>query len=361
MNEIASPAPRRHGRRRRRGARVLGILLLLFVLVVGALGVAAWTMFYTPATDVPSGSGVRVEIVSGMTTAVIGEELASRGVVDNANMFRLKTRLAGEDSALEAGSYDLITGMEYEDVIATLRRGPQITYVKLTIPEGWTIDRIAERIEAELGIPAGEFASLAKGGASQFESEHPYLAGAYDGSLEGYLFPKTYEIVEGASAADVIEVMLAQFETEIAGVDLAYAASRNLTPADVVIIASIVEREAKLASERPLVASVVYNRLKKGMRLEMCATVEYVLPGGRLRLTNADLQIDSPYNTYRNTGLTPGPISNPGLASLQAAAAPADTQYLFYVLTGEDGSHTFTNTYAEFQQAKKRSKEVLGQ
>jgi UPF0755 protein len=128
-----------------------------------------------------------------------------------------------------------------------------------------------------------------------------------------------------------------------------------------VIMASIVERETKLAKERPLVSSVIYNRLDRDMRLDMCSTIEYVLKEHKLRLSYADLEIDSPYNTYRHAGLPPGPIASPGLASLQAAAGPARTSYLYYVLTGTDGSHTFARTSAEFARAKAKSKEVFGE
>jgi UPF0755 protein len=121
----------------------------------------------------------------------------------------------------------------------------------------------------------------------------------------------------------------------------------------------MVEREAQLDKERPLVSSVIYNRLDQGMKLEICATIEYILPGSRPRLLNEHLKIDSPYNTYIYAGLPPGPIASPGLASLQAAAAPAKTDYIFYVLTGEDGSHTFTKSYSEFLRAKEKSRDVV--
>jgi UPF0755 protein len=127
----------------------------------------------------------------------------------------------------------------------------------------------------------------------------------------------------------------------------------------VVTIASMIEREARIAKERPVVSSVIYNRLKKNMRLEIDATIEYILPGTRPRLLNKHLKIDSPYNTYMYGGLPPGPIASPGLASLEAAAHPADTEYLYYVLTSKDGSHTFTKTLEEFLIAKEKSREVV--
>jgi len=355
---------RKYGRRPRRSRTRVGValaLLGLVALLVAALGLGTWWyLFVRPdAPGIPAGQPVRIEIAQGASTAAIAEQLASAGVVSNANRFRLESRRAGADGQLRAGVYDLLTGMTYEQVIAELRAGPEISYVTVTIPEGWVISEIAERIERETQIPASEFEALANGGYEEFPRE--YLRDVPDGKLEGYLFPKTYRIEEGKSARDVIEMMLDQFETELAEVDVAAAQARGLTLHELVTIASIIERETKVPEERELVSSVIHNRLAKGMRLEIDATIEYLLPGNRFRLTYEDLQIDSPYNTYRNAGLPPGPISNPGLASLKAAASPADTDYIYYVLTDPDGSHTFTSSYQEFLRAKERSKEVFGQ
>jgi len=155
-------------------------------------------------------------------------------------------------------------------------------------------------------------------------------------------------------------MMLDAFDANIAKVDLTYARSKNLDVYDVAIIASILERETKLPKEFPLVSSVIYNRLQKPMRLQLCATVLYTLPEGTTKLTEKDLETRSPYNTYIRDGLPPGPISNPGLAALQAAANPAKTSYLYYVLTGKDGSQTFAETYEEFLKAKQVNKQVFG-
>jgi UPF0755 protein len=330
-------------------------------LLATIAAVVGWYLFFVPAVDVPAGQPVQIEITEGSSTTAIAELLAENGVVTNANMFRVSVRRASADGELRAGVYDLSTGMPDDDVIDALVAGPSIAYFTVTIPEGFVVEQIAKRMEAEADIPAEEFRALALGGADRFVPDHPYLADAYKGSLEGYLFPKTYRIVEGSTATDVIEMMLDQFDREIEAVDLDPALGAGFTLPEIVTLASTIEREARVADERPLVSSVIYNRLDKNMRLELCATVEYVLPGNNLRLTDEDLKIDSPYNTYRNAGLPPGPIANPGLASLQAAVAPADTDYLYYVLTGEDGSHTFTATYEEFLAAKQRSKEVFGE
>jgi UPF0755 protein len=359
MDDLLIPPKRR---RRRRAGTVVAVVVAVVLISGAAAGFAVWwNSFNQPAVEVAAGLPVSITVPQGATTPEIGELLASEGVVANANEFRTKVRTAGAGAGLRAGEYELTTGMSYEDAIDALTRGPAVKYTKVTIPEGWRVDQVAARIEKQTGIPADEFLSLADSGAGEFAASHPYLAGAYRNSLEGFLFPKTYMIEEGSSARDVIEMMLDQFDTEVASVAVSRAKAQGISLPQLVTMASIVERETKLAKERPLVASVIYNRLDSKMRLDMCSTIEYVLKEHKLRLSYADLKIDSPYNTYRRAGLPPGPIASPGLASLKAAAAPADTKYLYYVLTGKDGSHTFARNAAEFARAKAKSKRVFGE
>lgn len=344
---------------RRRGVqlRLLLIACLVLLAVCCTFSVPALWVVTRSGAGTPDGRPVQVEIPDGSTTEDIADVLTEAGVVDNGLLFRLYARSKKADGRLRAGIYDLTTGMSYEDVVKTLKAGPPISYVTVVIPEGFTIDQIAERLEKQAGISAVEFTAVAKTGAGDFGRR--YLGG-HGGSLEGYLFPKTYRIRKGAKSAEVIEQMLRQFESETADLDLAYARQNHLDLHQVLTIASMIEKEAKLEKERPLISSVIYNRLDRDIVLEIDATIEYVLAGHRFRLSNADLRIDSPYNTYRNKGLPPGPIANPGIASIRAAAHPAETRYLYYVLTGRDGSHTFTTNWAEFMKAKERSKAVFG-
>lgn len=347
----------RHRARVRVVVAVVAACVVASTLVVGAF---AWNAFFRPLTTVASGRSVTVTVPAGAGTAVIGTLLAKEGVVANPTAFRIRAGLAGADGKLRAGRYDFETGMSYGDAIDALMKGPPPRFVVVTIPEGFVIEQIAARLESALGIPRAETLELAQGGAAEFADDHPYLRDAHEGSLEGYLFPKTYSVPADATARQVLEMMLDQFDVEFSAVDVSVATAEGLSAHEIVTIASIIEREAKLAPERPVVSSVIRNRLSIGMRLEIDATIEYVLPGNRFRLTYKDLEIDSPYNTYRNAGLPPGPISSPGLASLQAAAAPASTDYLYYVLTGKDGSHTFATNKRDFLKAKERSKEVFG-
>lgn len=365
--QVASERTSRRGRSSTRGVKapdarsrrrtlVAVVSLILVILLVAVPVYAAWQLLLVPEVDIAAGVPVQVEIPEGSGTAKIAEVLASAGVVENASMFRLRARIDGIDGKLRPGIYDLSTRMPYELVVEKLLAGPPIAYVTVTVPEGLRVDQVAVRIEEKVGIPAAEFEALAND-ASLFVAKHPYLAEAYDNSCEGYLFPKTYRVVEGSTATDVIELMLDQFDTELVEVDLAAAYARGLTLNQVVTLASMIEREAAVDEERPLVSSVIYNRLDLGMLLQIDATIEYVIRESKDNLLNSDLEIVSPYNTYKNVGLPPGPIASPGLASLQAAAQPADTDYLYYVLTSVNGNtHTFCETYDEFLAAKARYK-----
>ncbi len=358
MSAEKGPARQSH---RRTAVTVLGVSAAgIALVVVVVLAAAVWAVFFASSNTGVAGDPAQIEVTSGMSTAEIARALVEAGVIGNANSFRVRARLSGEDGKLKVGVYDLTKAMSNRDALDALLAGPRAKYVSVTIPEGYVLTQIAERLENQAGIPRAEFLRLAKEGAVEFVNGHPYLSDVYEGSLEGYLFPKTYRIRAGSSARDVIEMMLAQFDTEIRAVDTSNAGAGGLSLHELVVLASMVERESKLDDERPLVSSVIHNRLAKNMLLEIDATIEYVLPGNRFRLTYRDLRIDSPYNTYRRRGLPPGPISNPGLASLQAAASPADTSYLYYVLTGKDGSHTFTDNKADFLKAKQKSKEVFG-
>lgn len=349
---------RRPDSRSRRRTLVTLVAVVLAIVLVAVPAYAVWQLFFADESGADPGVAVQVEIPAGASTGDIAGILSGAGVIDNAAMFRLRARFDGVDGELRSGIYDLTTGMAYEDVRDRLLAGPPIDYVTVTVPEGFTAEQIADRLQEQAGISREEFLTLAKGRAADFAPAHAYLAEAYDGSLEGYLFPKTYRIVKGAPASEVIEMMLDQFDAEIAAVDTSFADSRGLTLNQVVTVASMIEREARLADERPLVSSVIYNRLAIGMKLEIDATIEYVIKKNRPRLLTSDLAVESPYNTYKYAGLPPGPIASPGLASLQAAAAPAQTEYIYYVLTGTDGSHTFCVTYEEFLVAKEKSREV---
>lgn len=344
--------------RRRRRVAALSALAVLAVLVAAAAFVA-YSSLYRVEAPTAAGQPVALTVAKGASTTAIAEQLAAAGVVDNALMFRLRVREAEADGQLRAGEYELTTGMGYNAAIAELKKGPEVKYTDVPIPEGFSAKQIAARFAKRTGVSEEEMLALVERGAPAFAAEHPYLKGAYRDSLEGYLFPATYRVKEGATPEQIVEMMLDEFDKRFAKVDLSYAKSKNLTPQDIVVIASIIEREAGTQADQSKVSSVIYNRLKKKMRLQLCATVVYTMPDGTQRVTYDDLKTNDPYNTYAHAGLPPGPISNPGEAALQAAAHPAQTDYLYYVLTGKDGSHTFTSTYSAFQKAVQVNRRVF--
>ena len=354
---------RRPKRVRKRGGagRVLGAALALLLVAAGVAVAAGWYTFVRPDhAGVVAGKQLEVTIERGATTTSIARQLSDAGVIRNARAFQWRARRAKLDARLKPGTYSLATGMPDALVLDRLRRGPDIVYYDVPIPEGFTIEQIAARFAARTGVSEDEFLALAKTGAARFAARHPYLGDAYGGSLQGYLFPKTYRVKKGTSAEQIIEMMLSQFDEEVATIDLSAAKAKGLGLNDVVTLASIIEREVRLANEYPLVSSVIYNRLEIRMRLQLDSTVFYFLPPGTKIIRKSDLESDNPYNTYKHYGLPPGPLANPGARALEAAAHPAKTKYLYYVLTGKDGSQTFTTNYADFLKAVQKYKSVFG-
>jgi UPF0755 protein len=289
-----------------------------------------------------------VVIKPGSSTSEIAEVLTEAGVVDNAWQFKLYIKRNKAETKIKAGEYHLKTGLSYKDALTLLLKGPKTRYYSITIPEGFTLKEIADVVGSKTSISKQEFLTFA--GKDYYDLS--FLSEIPSDSLEGYLFPKTYLITERMNAHDVIKMMLLQFQKEVSPLDFTWAKGRNLSLHQVITVASMIEKEVKIQEERSEVAAVIYNRLNKGMLLQIDATVQYALPERKPQLSYDDLKVPSLYNTYLNPGLPPGPIASPGLASIQAALKPANVDYLFYVLTGEDGSHTFTSSYEEFSRIK---------
>ncbi|MDR1082879.1 MAG: endolytic transglycosylase MltG, partial [Coriobacteriales bacterium] len=310
---------------------------------------------FEPAPVVASGEEVPVFILEGSTGAEIAGILKEAGVITSETSFIGVIQDRGVEGRLLPGRYTMYTGMTDDQALDVLIAGPNATEEgnKLTIPEGLTLEATAAKVEAACGIPADEFIAEAHS-ADAYVADYPFLEGVYDNSMEGFLYPKTYMIPAGASAKDVICVLLNQFVIETAELDMSYAESKNLTLYDVVKMASMIEKETAAPEERPLVSSVLYNRLHEGMFLQICATVVYTIGLENYDghpLLETDLAIESPYNTYLNAGLPAGPICSPRVESIEAAAHPSETDYLYYVLTSKEGTHTFCTTYEEFEAA----------
>jgi UPF0755 protein len=327
-------------RRRRRGVLVMGMLLALVGLVV--FQALQWSAAREPK-PVPPGRPVTITVSAGQGSVEIGRALREAGVVDSVNRFRDVAQERGLDSLLKPGTYKLETGMGIDQVLDILAKGPS-TGIPVTIPEGFTVAQIVDRLVATEQFTKAEVKQALK----SKDLIVPHRPKGED-SLEGLLFPDTYSVEPDDSAVAVIQEMLDQLEVVLARYELS-TAPRNLSPYQVLIVASMIEREAKVDADRPKIAAVIYNRLAIGKRLEIDATVEYAV--GHSELTGKDLQASSPYNTYVAEGLPPTPIAAPGEAAIKAALQPADGDWIYYVLATKEGEHAFTRSYDEFLRLK---------
>lgn len=308
-----------------------------------------WKLFQPFAGD---GEGVvRVFIPPRASVGKIAEILDDNGVVSGTFFFELRATVSGSRGDLKPGHYKLKDGMSYSAAISALKKGPPHDIVNVVVPEG-----IGRREIAAVAKKDGVSGSYIKASIKSAELDpQTYAAPKGTGSLEGFLFPATYELKRGASADTFVERQLEAFKLEFKKVGLAYARNKNLTKYDVLIIASMIDREVKLAKERPKVASVIYNRLKRGMPLGIDATIRYANNNWSRPLTNSELAGNSPYNTRTRVGLPPTPIGNPGLESIKAAAMPAKTSYLYYVVKpGTCGEHAFSDNQQQFQRDRDR-------
>ncbi len=336
----------RRGRRRSRHPILEGLAILVVLVLVVVGGGLLWAQSQiNPGGH--RGPAVTVAIPKGSTTTQIGDKLASAGIIHNGSLFALYVHLHGY--TLLPGTYSLAKNSPYSSAISALRSGPTVLTEKLVIPEGYTLDQIAAAVARlpHMGLSAQKFLAAAKS-----TERSPYEPPSVN-NLEGLLFPATYDVRQGETEVDVLDQMVGAFNERAASLDLTDAAKKlGLTPYQVVIVASIVEREAKRPQDRADVASAIYNRLRIGMKLGADSTQAYWL-----RLTDPNVvptaaQDDqpSPYNTRLDPGLPPTPIANPGLASLQVAANPPSTTYLYWVEINPDGQLGFASGSAGFEQ-----------
>lgn len=327
--------------------RLLIGLVTIFLLVLGFASVR----YYYLSTDVALSSNPQeVRISKGMNLQDIAELLDRQELIRDQRSFIIATKLMGRDKSLKAGRFLLQDVRNYYDLIVNLSNS-QVHTVQVTIPEGYQARQIAQLLYQSLNIDPAEF--------MRYLDHKPIMKkhAVESPTLEGYLFPDTYEFSDGITPLEIIEKMVDHFFQMIDDSlrNLIEQSGRSLHA--VLTMASIVEGECMIDAERPIVASIYMNRLKKRMRLESDPTIQYIIPDGPRRLLKADLEIDSPYNTYRHWGLPPGPINNPGLKSILAAIRPEQTNYLYMVAVG-DGSHTFTHDYYQFLRAKRNFQRV---
>ena len=341
------------------------LVVLIAVAVVGGAGLVAYAAlgglpslaslgvgnFDAPVSD---DSTIQTFVVRpGQSAADIGKELSDRKLIRSPLMFRALVEARDVGAKIEAGEYQVSPSMTTSEIVAVLSRGAVRTGIQLTIPEGWRAEQVAQKVES-LGIArADELLSLVQSGGG-IQLAEPLPAGR---SLEGYLFPNTYEIKKEADARFVVELMTREFDRQFSSQLRAKVAARGLTVHQAVTLASIVEREAARPAEQPLIAGVYLNRLKQSIPLQADPTVQFAVATANLAealgfgywkrdLTADDLRFPSPYNTYVQGGLPPGPICSPGLGALEAVANPTESEYLFFVAKG-DGSHVFAKTDTE--------------
>jgi UPF0755 protein len=300
---------------------VLGFLLVISVYF-------AWW----PGVHLPQ----RFTVTKGASAHAVGHDLKEAHLIGSSLMFRIWVKLAGSRGAIHPGVYMLTPGWTGYRIAQQIRKGPPL--VRVTFPEGWTAKQMAESLETHGVTSAADF-----------------LAVVEKNKYEGFLFPDTYFFDQGLPADQLVSRMVKRFHEQEPKDMLVQAKALHLSYRQIVILASLVEREARVPNERPIIAAVFLNRLKKHWRLESCATVEYALGNWKPKLTYKDLEIESPYNTYRHGGLPPGPICNPGKAALEAAAHPAQTDMMFFVAEG-NGTHRFSKYYQEHLDAQKRHK-----
>ncbi|CAB4922430.1 unannotated protein [freshwater metagenome] len=342
--------------RRRRPALIAALLALLAVLIF------LWFSIFTPFKGEGSGAVV-VRIPEGSGARQVGDLLAAKGVVSSGFFFSLRATISGDRDKLRAGRFTLRKGMSNGAALAALTAPPQtvtLRTLKITLPEGPGRRELAPKVKAA-GV-SGDYVAASR--RSDVLNPRRYGAPKRTPSLEGFLFPATYDLPLPATAQRLVEDQLKAFRRAFATVDLTYARKKNLTAYDVLIIASMIERETAVPAERRRVASVIYNRLRDGIALGIDATTRYAYDNWARPLRVSEIESDNPYNTRRRLGLPPTPIGNPGLASITAAANPERTGFLYYVVKpcGE-GAHAFSKTDAEFQrdvEAYNRKRAALG-
>jgi UPF0755 protein len=308
----------------------------------------------TSTTQTARGPTVEVVISPGTTATQVGTLLEKQGVIESSAAFVDLVKSRGSESRLRPGIYHFTLGLELLKVVDMLEQGQGSVSFKLTIPEGMAASQVATLLTEEGTIRGASYLELT-GKPAKFVV--PKVGGAAPKvtTLEGLLFPSTYYLLQGDGATEVIGAQLAAFESKTASLPWSKATALGMTPYDIVIVASLIEKEASIANERAMVAAVIYNRLKKDMTLGVDATVRYAVDKWTGPLTTQDLEVDSPYNTRVVKGLPPTPIASPGVAALRAALEPAPVDYLYYVLSNADGHHFFTASYEEFLQAKKNA------
>ncbi|RKD34605.1 endolytic transglycosylase MltG [Thermohalobacter berrensis] len=337
-------------------AKTLKKLILFSFILLITCGVLGFSYFNSQIKPVDPYNIVEKKIVipKGSTTNDIANLLNENKLISSKLIFKILAKKEGKDGKLKAGKYSLNSGMSMTEILYKIAKGDtDKETVTFTIPEGYELKEIADRL-ANLGLVNRKVFLDLTSKVSNFSNEYEFLKKIPQNiSLEGYLFPDTYEVFKDSKEEEIIKKMLDRFDEVYQTLIKKEIKKSTLSLHEIITLASIIEREGKLDSERKLISAVFYNRLNKGWYLQSCATVQYVLGERKQNLTYDDLKIDSKYNTYLYNGLPPGPIASPGSMSIEAALKPAEVDYLFFVSNG-DGSHTFTKSLKEHINAKNK-------
>lgn len=331
--------------RSRRGCTIVAGILVILVLTLGTIPAVLYFSYRSAGGDDPGVDPVAFRVDEGQGVSEIADNLEAAGVITSASRFRLYLKIKRSNPTIQAGDYELRTDMGGDAILAAFAKGPIKRYTPLTFPPGLTVQEQADRVRDQLAMDREVF-------IAELESQSRSSIFPDAGNAEGVCFPETYHIQERTREGGVAAECLAQFKKVFDALDKSRLASLGISPYEAVIVASLVEREAKVAEERPVIASVIYNRLRKKMPLQIDATVLYALGRHKEKILYEDLKVDSPYNTYRVSGLPPTPISAPSKSALEAAMNPASTNYIYYVLTDPSGKHAFTDSAKEFERLK---------
>ena len=291
-----------------------------------------------------------IHISKGSTLIDVSVELYDKKVINNKSSFILAVKMLGYEKDIPAGKFNIVNASTNYSLINNLINSVNVSK-KVTILEGWSINEIAEKLHTSIKIDKKSFIK-----ASQNENLLKKWV-INSNSFEGYLFPNTYQFTEDETAIEIINKMVSEYKKNITKKMRDRMSKMDLTENEVLTLASIIEGEAIYDSERPRISGVYHNRLNKGMRLQADPTIQYIINDSPRRLLNKDLKIKSPYNTYLNHGLPPGPINNPGIESIKAALYPEEIDFLYFVAKG-DGYHTFSKTEKEHNRAKRAFQKV---
>ncbi len=330
------------------------LLALTVILLLALVGVGAYLHPVLVAPAVPSPLPREAFIIHrGMSVTQIADSLQQQAFIHNAKHFLLAAKLTGWGNQLKAGKYEMSSGLTHVDLLRLFRSG-KVVQVRVTLPEGKTAEDYAEILSRTLQINKSELLKFIE------DSTFARKLGVPAPRLEGYLYPNTYQFYWGATAAEVLTALVQELHKHLDEPLRAQVQASGMTLHQIMTLASIIEGEAVVDSERTVIAAVYRNRLRQGILLQADPTIQYAVPGPPRRLLFRDLEIDSPYNTYRYAGLPPGPVNSPRIASIRAALNPAPVQYIYFVARG-DGSHRFSYTLEQHLQAKRDFDRVRAQ